>query len=145
MRIAAARRRDRVTPESKPGGPLPSAHLTERHVTAVAQMFLHGPLTVGELAERLHVTDATASIVATDLEIAGLITRQRDPVDGRRVILTLDQQIGNHVLSRRVVPMYRTLNQLTAAERQAFVKAMDIFAEELERRGTDLEQSEAFE
>ncbi|MBN9686445.1 MULTISPECIES: MarR family winged helix-turn-helix transcriptional regulator [unclassified Corallococcus] len=49
----------------------------------------HGPLTVGELAERLGVTHAAVSQVRTALERERLITGEADPVDGRRQRLKL--------------------------------------------------------
>jgi predicted transcriptional regulator len=40
-------------------------------------IFLHEPLTVGELAERLELKMTTASLVATELEPAGMVARER--------------------------------------------------------------------
>ena len=91
IRFSTARRRDHV---QLPGSPNDFARLTARHLSAAAQLFLQGPLTVGELAEQLAVTYATASLVATDLERAGAIERERDPADGRRVVLRLHPTIG---------------------------------------------------
>ena len=65
IRFSTARRRDHV---QLPGSPNDFARLTTRHLSAAAQLFLHGPLTVRELTEQLAVTYATASLVATDLE-----------------------------------------------------------------------------
>jgi MarR family transcriptional regulator, organic hydroperoxide resistance regulator len=48
-----------------------------------------GPLTVGELAERLGVTHAAVSQVRTALERERLITGDVDPQDGRRQRLKL--------------------------------------------------------
>jgi DNA-binding MarR family transcriptional regulator len=101
------------------------------HLSAAAQLFLHGPLTVGELAEQLAVTYATASLVATDLERARAIERERDPADGRRVVLRLHP---TKAMNHRIEPMRRTLQRLDAAARKTFVKAMSIFIEELEGR-----------
>ena len=131
IRFSTARRRDHV---QLPGSPNDFARLTTPHLSAAAQLFLHGPLTVGELAEQLAVTYATASLVATDLERAGAIERERDPADGRRVVLRLHPTIGAKAMNHRIEPMRRTLQRLDAAERKTFVKAMSIFIEELEGR-----------
>jgi DNA-binding MarR family transcriptional regulator len=104
------------------------------HLSAAAQLFLHGPLTVGELAEQLAVTYAIASLVATDLERARAIERERDPADGGRVVLRLHPTIGAKAMNHRIEPMRRTLQRLKAAARKTFVKAMSIFIEELEER-----------
>src|SRR3954466_14641300 len=46
-------------------------------------------LTPGELAARMHVTTPTVVNTATRMEAAGLVTRRRDPADGRLVRLHL--------------------------------------------------------
>jgi DNA-binding MarR family transcriptional regulator len=106
--------------------------LTARHTTAVMQLFLHGSLTVGELAERLDVTMTTASLVATDIERARLIQRERDPEDRRRVLLRLDPRLAEYMIDRRIAPLRRTLARLDPGERDAFVKGVGILVEEFE-------------
>ena len=56
----------------------------------VFQHLLPGPLTVGELAERLGITQQGASKAVLDLERRGLVVRRADPSDRRirRVELT---------------------------------------------------------
>lgn len=49
------------------------------------------PITVGELAGRLRVTPATASLQLNQLTRLRLVTRERDGVDARRVQLRLTQ------------------------------------------------------
>ena len=134
LRVGASRRRDRVQLEDMPDAIAPSAHLTARHLAAAGQLFLHGELTVGELAGHLDVTYATASLVATEIERAGLLERVRDPADGRRVVLRLHPRVAKHAMKRRIEPLRRTLERLDRGERDTFVKAMGIFADELERR-----------
>jgi DNA-binding MarR family transcriptional regulator len=52
-----------------------------------------GPATPGELAERTGLTAGGAITTAIDrLERAGFVTRDRDPNDRRRVIVTADAQ-----------------------------------------------------
>lgn len=46
-------------------------------------------LSIGDLATRLLVRQHTAAELANRLEEAGLVRRQHDPNDGRRVLLTL--------------------------------------------------------
>jgi DNA-binding MarR family transcriptional regulator len=47
------------------------------------------PLRVSELAERLSLEPATLSPLLKRLEVAGLVTRRRDPGDERAVAVTL--------------------------------------------------------
>jgi DNA-binding MarR family transcriptional regulator len=56
----------------------------------VFQHLLAGPITIGELAERLGVTQQAASKTAVELTAAGYLLRVPDPTDGRirRVELT---------------------------------------------------------
>jgi DNA-binding MarR family transcriptional regulator len=112
---------------------LADANITERHLTALWQIFLHEPLTVGELAERLELKLTTASLVATELERAGMIERQRDPDDRRRVLLTVKPRLARFISERRLAPMRRTMAALDGRERAALIKAMGLFADEIER------------
>ena len=109
------------------------ANITERHLTAVWQVFLHEPLTVGELAERLELKVTTASLVATELERAGMVERERDPEDRRRVLLRVRPRLAKFISERRVAPMRRMMAALDARERAALIKAMGLFADEIER------------
>jgi DNA-binding MarR family transcriptional regulator len=109
------------------------AKITERHLTALWQIFLHEPLSVGELAERLELEVTTASLVATELERAGMIDRERDPDDRRRVLLSVKPQLARFISERRIAPMRRMMAALDAGERAALIKALGLFADEIER------------
>ena len=52
----------------------------------------HGPLRVGELAQRIPCSQPTATLTVAGLQRAGLVSRAADPDDGRaaRVLLTED-------------------------------------------------------
>jgi DNA-binding MarR family transcriptional regulator len=110
-----------------------AANITERHLTAVWQIFLHEPLTVGELAERLELKVTTASLVATELERAGMVERERDPDDRRRVLLRVKPRLARFISERRIAPMRRMMAALDARERAALIKALGLFADEIER------------
>jgi DNA-binding MarR family transcriptional regulator len=109
------------------------ARITERHLTALWQVFLHEPLTVGELAERLELEVTTASLVATELGRAGMIERERDPEDRRRVLLRVKPKLARFIAERRLAPMRRMMAALDARERAALIKALGLFADEIER------------
>ena len=56
----------------------------------VLEALLHlGPLSQCEVARKLLRSDGNLTLVVNNLEKAGLVHRQRDPVDRRRVILHL--------------------------------------------------------
>lgn len=57
-----------------------------------------GPMTAGELAERIALTTGAVTGVIDRLERAGLVSRTRDPADRRRVIV---QPLAEEELSRR--------------------------------------------
>jgi DNA-binding MarR family transcriptional regulator len=62
-------------------------------VTAVDQRALaliagKGPLTAGELAREIHLTPGAVTGVADRLERAGLVRREPDPGDRRRVVIS---------------------------------------------------------
>jgi DNA-binding MarR family transcriptional regulator len=66
-----------------------------------------GPLTVGELSQRLGVTHAAVSQVRTALEHEGLVRVEPDSQDGRRHILSLTAR--GRATSRRLAPLWTTI------------------------------------
>ena len=110
-----------------------TAPLGPRHV-AVLEHLLDRPLTVGELAARLGLTLPTVSGVLADLDRAGCIERHPDPGDRRRTIVAVipDQAaLISEWLDGAARPLARVLDQLSASEQQAFLKAMDLLETEL--------------
>jgi DNA-binding MarR family transcriptional regulator len=98
-----------------------------------------GPLTVGELAARLGLTLPTVSGVLADLDRAGLVERRPDPADRRRTIVQIipgQAALIGHWLDGAAKPLARVLDQLTPAEQQAFLKAMDLLETELHQQDT---------
>ncbi len=122
---------DRAAPATR--GPL-----TPRHVAALEQL-RGGPVTVGELADRLGLTMSTVSGVLADLDRAGLVERRPDPADRRRTIVEVaPAQAGliGQWLDGAAMPLARVLNQLTPAEQEVFVKAMNLLEAELQEQDT---------
>ncbi|MCM3849668.1 MarR family transcriptional regulator [Pseudonocardia sp. DR1-2] len=52
---------------------------------AIGLLIRHGPLGAGDLAQRLSITTASATVLIDRLEASGLARRERDPADRRRV------------------------------------------------------------
>ncbi|WP_208729886.1 MarR family winged helix-turn-helix transcriptional regulator [Corallococcus exercitus] len=72
-----------------------------------------GPLTVGELAERLGVTHAAVSQVRTALERERLITGEADPEDGRRQRLKLTAH--GHKTAAKLAPLWDAIQTAATA------------------------------
>jgi DNA-binding MarR family transcriptional regulator len=117
--------------------PPATAPLTPRHVAALEQL-LGGPLAVSELASRLALTLPTVSGLLADLDRAGFIERHPDPADRRRTIVQVipaRAALIGEWLDGAARPLARVLDQLSAGEQEAFLKAMDLLEAEL--RGED--------
>src|SRR5690349_17739063 len=79
---------------------LPGPDLSIRQVKALHVIGLCRDLTVGALGERLGIKLPSASIQADNLVQAGLLERQEDPDDRRRVRLNLTAR-GREVMESR--------------------------------------------
>jgi DNA-binding MarR family transcriptional regulator len=74
-------------------------HTTD--LTCLNLLELHGPLTAGQLADKAGLTKGGAITAALDrLEAAGLVTRDRDPGDRRRLIVRVPPEAVE-----RIAPM----------------------------------------
>ncbi|MFL6112209.1 MAG: MarR family winged helix-turn-helix transcriptional regulator [Catenulispora sp.] len=133
-RIARGMRRsqDRAAPPTR-------APLSPRHV-AVLEQLREEPLTVSTLATRLELTLSTVSGVLADLDRAGFVVREADAGDRRRTIVRISPQQAAQVdewLDGAVQPLSRVLDQLSASEQAAFLKAMDLLETELRAQDTE--------
>ncbi len=121
---AACRRRDVRDPRS---GRRISTHLAGllEHLDPVA------PIAVGDLAERLGVTPATASLQLSRLGRLRLITRTRDERDARRVQLRLTDAGARVREARTLLDPERVravLPRLPAPDREAVVAGLRLLA-----------------
>ena len=71
-----------------------------------------GPLTAGELGERVGLTTGGITGVVDRLEAAGLVRRARDPADRRRVVLEL---VSNPERERTLLSLYEPLGRAITA------------------------------
>ena len=69
-----------------------------------------GPIPVGEVTARMHITTATTTVVIDTLERRGLVRRQPDPSDRRRVLVAITDDA--RALLDEVLP---AIQQLTTA------------------------------
>ena len=89
---------------------------------------------VGELAGRLGVGLTAASQMVGDLDRVGLVERRQDEADRRRTIVGIAAAARSEVarwVETRELPMRRTLEELSPAERMAFLKGLRILRREL--------------
>jgi DNA-binding MarR family transcriptional regulator len=111
------------------------AHPAPRHVAALMQIVADEGLSVSTLASRLGVSLATASQVVTDLEASDLVERVEDASDRRRTLLRVadsHRELADALLDTRLRPVQRALDRMRPAEQRAFVRGLELVAEELE-------------
>jgi DNA-binding MarR family transcriptional regulator len=111
--------------------------LGTRHITALLSIGLDGPMTVTALAKRHDVSVKTASLIAVELETAGLIERREDPADRRRTIVAIakgKERAVDDGLNRRAAPLQRTLSRLSAAQRDGLITGLEVLVEEMSRK-----------
>ena len=89
---------------------------------------LTGPLTIGEMAKHLSRAQSVVSEIVEHLERSGLLERQRDPRDRRRVLVWLTDaglsllERAREVLSPELLE--RALSRMSSADRRALLHAM---------------------
>jgi DNA-binding MarR family transcriptional regulator len=64
-------------------------NLTTSQLATLRQLGRHGALSAGEVARGISVSQATVTGIVDRLERRGLVTRSRDSVDRRRVVIDL--------------------------------------------------------
>lgn len=79
-----------------------------------------GPITAGELGERVSLTTGAITGVVDRLEAAGLARRVRDPSDRRRVVLEL---LSNPERERTLLALYEPLGRAITALVEGYSEA----------------------
>jgi DNA-binding MarR family transcriptional regulator len=96
----------------------------ERHIGTLISLAIEGPGTVSELAERMHMTPAHASLVVGELARAGLVDREHDERDRRLIIVSLSPEARTAVAEmrrRHAAPLLAFLGELDEAEADRFI------------------------
>jgi DNA-binding MarR family transcriptional regulator len=110
--------------------------LAPRHLSLLSYLLFDGPMTVNELAQRLEVTPATASLMIGDLADKGMLERREDAADRRRRIVSIADARRSAVeawLGRGAEAWRRALAPLTPAQRRLVVDTLHAY----ERAATD--------
>jgi DNA-binding MarR family transcriptional regulator len=111
-----------------------------RHLPVLLSLAAEGPASVRELAGRMGLAPATASLLTIELNRAGLLERREDEHDRRRTIVSLPEEYRGLLLDvarRRLAPLERTLERLSPSARTQFIEGMRILGEELAREDGD--------
>jgi DNA-binding MarR family transcriptional regulator len=107
---AMTRLRARLRTEA-PIGDLP---VTWSHLTVLHRVIEEGPVTATELAQAEHVRRQSMAETLTGLRAGGLITDQRDPSDGRKVLISATQA-GRDLVERSSATREAWLTKAIAA------------------------------
>ena len=70
-------------------------------------------INVGQVAERLHRSGAFITLEVNKLVAKGLLAKEGDPADGRRVLLTVSK--SGEVLARTLAPVQQQVNDVLFA------------------------------
>jgi DNA-binding MarR family transcriptional regulator len=100
----------------------------ERHVSALISLAIMGPATISELAQRTEMSTAHASLVVGELARAGLVDRDHDERDRRRIVVSLSSAAKPAVAEmrkRNAVPLLRFLSELDDDEAERFIDQLD--------------------
>ncbi|WP_079726458.1 MarR family winged helix-turn-helix transcriptional regulator [Okibacterium fritillariae] len=97
-------------------------------IEAMDHLISTGPATPTELARRLEISTAATTLVLNRLETAGHIHRERHPTDGRKLVVTAEQNSAELAYSH-VLPMIEGVEQLvesmTPEERMTIQRFLD--------------------
>ena len=78
----------------------PEDDLTMPETSALSRLDRGGPMTSSDLARQDRISPQSMGVTVAALEQRGLIARDRDPEDGRRIMLSLTEA-GRHVVHSR--------------------------------------------
>ncbi len=120
------------------GSRLAGGTVTDHQVTLLAQLDQAAGGTMTELAVAMGVALPTMSLSVDRIEGLGLVKRERDVADGRRVILRLTEAGARLVRGRSLIDPVRVralLALLTPADRSAGIDAFVTLARAAQRLG----------
>jgi DNA-binding MarR family transcriptional regulator len=129
LALALQRGHDRVPDEIRAAG-----NMGVRHIGTLVSLASQGAGTVGELAERLGMTPAHASLVVGDLVRADLVSRTPASDDRRRVVVALADHarpLLEQMRAQRAAPLRVFLSGLSADEANVFIDHLQALVEAL--------------
>jgi DNA-binding MarR family transcriptional regulator len=112
----------------------PVGRLGERHLRMVISLASDGPATVSELAGRLHMTLAHASLIVRHLAEAGVVDRASDATDRRRTIVSLSATAAPAVAELHRAnsePLARFVSRISDDDADCFISLLERLIAEL--------------
>ena len=128
LRLAIVRTARRLRQEA-------GSDLGPAQASALATIERHGPLAPSELAKRERIKRPTAARVLGSLEDAGLLTRVRDPEDGRSSIVSVTpegRELIRRLRARKTAYLARRMRDLPPEDVRAIERATEVLEEMLE-------------
>lgn len=122
LRVAIARLARQLRQHS-PGG------LTPSQWSALAMVDAHGPLRIGDLADREGVSAPTATRVVASLEELGLLSRASDPSDRRTSYIALTDEGRDKLESTRrsqSTELVQRLSEMPAQDVRKLVELLPV-------------------
>jgi DNA-binding MarR family transcriptional regulator len=110
-----------------------SGGLGPRHVPVLMVVGFDGPLSVGQIAERIGLSLATTSLMVGELDRHGLVERAEDERDRRRTLVRLPadhRAIIDNWSHERAAPVARALERLSPTTRKHFMEGLRVLADE---------------
>jgi DNA-binding MarR family transcriptional regulator len=103
--------------------------LTRARLSALSRLVLGGPCTLGTLASHEGVRPPTMTRLVHSMEIAGVVSRERHPTDGRSILLRATPA-GEALLASgqaaRLAPLADAIDQLGRDERRDLARSTDV-------------------
>jgi DNA-binding MarR family transcriptional regulator len=122
LRLSVTRLSRRLRQESTTG-------LTPSQVSALAVVSVHGPLTLGALAEHERVAPPSITKLITKLEADGLVNRTVDPTD-RRVTHVSATKAGHDLIAesrrRKTTWLAGRIRKLAPEDQDRLAAALDV-------------------
>src|SRR6478736_1989212 len=103
--------------------------MSDGQFAVLAGLFLHGPHTLGDLAERERVSAPSMNRTVNCLQESGWVRRSADETDGRKVVISLTDEgrsVVEETARRRDAWVEESLAALSPAERATLAEAAEI-------------------
>ncbi|QKJ20613.1 MarR family winged helix-turn-helix transcriptional regulator [Microbacterium hominis] len=103
--------------------------MSDGQFAVLAALFVHGPHTLSDLADRERVSAPAMTRTINCLQESGYVTRGADETDGRKVVVDLTEtgrSVVDETARRRDAWVEAALEELTADERATLAAAAEI-------------------
>lgn len=103
--------------------------MSDGQFAVLAALFIHGPHTLGELADRERVSAPAMNRTVNCLQESGYLSRSADEHDGRKVVIDLTDEgraVVDETARRRDAWVEAALADLDGDERETLARAAEI-------------------